>query len=675
MARLITLILITFLLPPAGLHAQQTKRTYSKTDARQHDNSYYQRRLENIESKRELFLRAERALRKKNFAAYRRLLPQLRDYPLYPYLLEKEYSARLNKIGETRIDRFLRDYGSTLAGKSIRQKWLALLAKRRQWKKLLKYYKHTSSRSQRCLYRTALYHTGQRQAALRNMKKIWLTHRPLPRSCNFIVGRWYSSGGLTATLVWKRAALMFNKRRWRHTKTLAGFLPKKERFRLYLWKNIHRKPKLLKKHKVLLSSNHYVNKAILVYSLARLARRDPDLAIELYNRSTAKVKLNSLQKATVFRAIGMTYAYRKDPKAAEWLARIPEQHVNSRLKRWRVRVALTHENWNKVLYWLGKLDKKDYNEPRWKYWRARALEETGRRRQARALYREVAKTRSFEGFLAADRLKAKYIFDHRRLYFSPRQMLAFETRPDIAIAREFYFLGRKTQAKREWWYLTNRLNETELKQAAILAHKWGWLDRAILTLAKTSYRDDLSLRFPIAHKNTVIKFSKKAKIDPAWAMAVIRRESAFAPDARSHVGARGLMQLMPRTARSVARTLKTRLRGTRQLYKADFNIHLGTTYLKLELNKFSGHKALATAAYNAGPNRVKQWLRAHKSKKAADIWIESIPFKETRNYTRAVLTYMAIYERRMGLKPKRISDRLRPVGLADTVNDSSVVKF
>ncbi len=675
MARLLTLILITLLLPPAVLHAQQTKRTYSKTDTRQHDIDRYRKRLQAIESKRELFLRADRALKKKNYARYRKLLPQLRDYPLYPYLLAADYSARLDKISRSKIDRFLQTHGNTLAGKSIRQKWLALLAKRRQWHLLLKYYKHTSSRSQRCLYRTALYHTGQRQAALRNMNKIWLTHKALPKSCNFIVSRWYRSGGLTATLVWKRAALMFGKRRWRHARTLAAFLPKKERFRLYLWKNIHRKPKLLKKNKVLFSSNHYINKAILVYSLARLARRDPDLAIRLYNKSTAKVKLNSLQKATVFKAIGMTYAYRKDPKAAEWLARVPAQHANARLKRWRVRVALTHENWNKVLYWLDRIDRKDMNEPRWKYWRARALEETGRRKQARRLYREVAKTRSFEGFLAADRLKAKYIFDHRRLYFSPRQMLAFETRPDIAIAREFYFLGRKTQAKREWWYLTNRLNEKELKQAAILAQKWGWLDRAILTLAKTSYRDDLSLRFPVAHKNAVIKFSKKANIDPAWAMAVIRRESAFAPDARSHVGARGLMQLMPRTARSVARTLKTRLRGTSQLYKADFNIHLGTTYLKLELAKFSGHKALATAAYNAGPNRVKQWLRGHKSKAAADIWIESIPFKETRNYTRAVLTYMAIYERRMGLKPRRISDRLRPVSLADSVNNSSVVKF
>jgi soluble lytic murein transglycosylase len=168
----------------------------------------------------------------------------------------------------------------------------------------------------------------------------------------------------------------------------------------------------------------------------------------------------------------------------------------------------------------------------------------------------------------------------------------------------------------------------------------------------------------------VIKHTNGKPVAPAWAMAVIRRESAFAVDAKSRVGARGLMQLMPRTARYVARTLKTRVRRA-DLFKANTNIRLGVTYLSMELEKFSGHAVLATAAYNAGPHRVIRWLPKN-GRKPADIWVETIPFRETRNYCRAVMSYMTIYERRMGLKQTRIMDRLKPVHIGLHAKNSKV---
>jgi len=222
-------------------------------------------------------------------------------------------------------------------------------------------------------------------------------------------------------------------------------------------------------------------------------------------------------------------------------------------------------------------------------------------------------------------------------------------------------MQRAIDARREWYFVTSKLlDEKQRTIAAKIAQQWEWHNRAILTIAHTKQRDDMELRFPIMFKDRVAHYSQQHKLDDAYTFAVIRRESAFAPDARSPVGALGLMQIMPATGRSVAKKMKLRYKGKSQLLSTETNLKLGTNYLQKMLNKFHQQPVLASAAYNAGGHRVKRWL-PKDAKMPAVSWVESIPFKETREYVSAVLAYTSIYQHRLGKSITRLEKRMPDV--------------
>lgn len=629
-----------------------------QTVAARSNSKVIQRRLNKISRLRSQYVAAEKALIMGKRIEYGLLLSKLRNYPLYPYLVKKDYSKRLKSVSDKTLQRFLKKYGTTIPGQQLRFAWMRMLAKQQRWSMITKVHRPSRSHQQTCLYKTALYKLNRKRQAFKNMSRIWLTHRRLSSACQYMVGRWHASGKLTTQLVWNRAAILFSKRRLRNVSSVIQYLPASERRWLRVWSNIRRNPAKIT-DKSLLTSKHPVARRILAYGIKRLARSKPDEAAIFWKRNAKKYKFTAHENAQIVHQIGMTYAYRGKLTALKWLSKVPESAANDKLKAWRVRVALAHKKWPQVIYWINKLKSKDYTGPRWTYWRARALEATGKKSLARKLYKRVAIDRSFEGFLAADRLRVPYSFQSRKLSFPKRELLMTESIPGILRARELFFTGNIREARREWYYTIRKFKELDLRRAALLAHRWQWHDRAILTLGKSSYRDDLTVRFPLKHKSMVIKRANHSKIEPAWAMAVIRRESAFQVTARSGVGARGLMQLMPRTARYVARKLKIRMR-TAHLRRPKLNITLGVSYLRYQLDKFSGHPILATAAYNAGPHRVTKWLK-QRGLRSADIWVETIPYHETREYVRNVMAYIAIYERRMGLKERRLKFRLKPV--------------
>lgn len=631
----------------------------SDMDINRQDNSPQQAKLDRYKDQRNDYLTAKQAFKDNNQAQFNQLKRKLRNYPLYPYLLHMHYSKNLKTLPARTVGNFINEYADVPIVRQMRFNWLSVLEQRNQWRTIVKFYLPTTSVKYQCLYREALYRTGKRRKALNNMDKLWVTHKNLPKNCNYIIKHWRNRGGLTKDLVWDRIERSFRKRASRRARNLAKYLPRHERHWVATWYRVYQRPDRITQKKLLRTNKSIANK-ILTHGLMRMSRRNPDKASTLWQRHLSRKNLSRTQSAEIKRAIGLSYAYKNNAKANRWLAQVPEDLADEQVKMWRIRAALSQENWSRVLVWLDKLDFETQNDPRWQYWRARAYEARGQRQKATSLYYKVAKTRSFEGFLAADRLKIPYTFENRSLYFPDDHIMRIESIPAITRARELYFLERIQQARREWYYAIKKLSQKQLKIAAVLAHQWGWHSHVIMTLGKTDFRDDLKLRFPIAHKSTVLKQAGRTDVDPAWAMAVIRRESAFASDARSHAGARGLMQLMPRTARSVARKLNTRMRRATELYRADFNIRLGMTYLRMSLNKFNDNKVLATAAYNAGGRRVLQWLPEEKPK-SADIWIETIPFTETRDYCRNVMAYMTIYEQRMGLKPGKMTDRLTPI--------------
>ncbi|MFW2373719.1 MAG: transglycosylase SLT domain-containing protein, partial [Gammaproteobacteria bacterium] len=371
-----------------------------------------------------------------------------------------------------------------------------------------------------------------------------------------------------------------------------------------------------------------------------------------------------------YETIGLKKARRHEPDANFWLNRIPDRYSNQSIREWQVRSAIRQADWPELVVAIERLPPSKQAELRWQYWWAYANEQIGYTKLAEGFYHSLANRRSFYGFLAADYLGLPYSFEVHPLQADSVEIHKLSNTEQAQRAKELFSLKRIPEARREWHQLMDLLDEQQKLVASKLAQQWGWHDRAIFTMGKTKYRDDIALRFPLPLLDKVTNWSEQNSIDPALTYAIIRRESAFMSDAKSSKGALGLMQLQPRTARHVARNMNVRYRGKHSLLKTDTNIKLGTGYLQQMLDRHDSQAVLATAAYNAGPHRVKAWLPEYQPMEAIR-WIETIPFHETREYVSNVLAYTIIYEYVMGSEPSRLQDRMPPVQPKDTESQVS----
>jgi soluble lytic murein transglycosylase len=342
------------------------------------------------------------------------------------------------------------------------------------------------------------------------------------------------------------------------------------------------------------------------------------------------------------------------------LAAVSADPSDEVLRQWRVRAAARAGHWPTTMKFSSMLTDAEQADDEWRYWRARAEEETGIAQAARETYGSLSKKRGFYGFLAADRVNLPYELNDTRVAATPDERATVGALPGIRMAQELFILAETPDARRQWAYATEPLDSRGLAIAATLAQEWGWHDRAIRTANQADALDDLDLRFPIAYRDVVEANARANDIDPGWIYGVMRQESMFVPDARSPAGALGLMQLMPRTGKMVARELNMGRMPPSRILDIENNVKLGAGYLRRMLDQNGGNAMLATASYNAGPHRVRQWLPAD-GKMSADVWANSIPYSETRDYVKNVMTFTTIYEHRLGLKPTRLSARMRDV--------------
>ena len=278
------------------------------------------------------------------------------------------------------------------------------------------------------------------------------------------------------------------------------------------------------------------------------------------------------------------------------------------------------------------------------------------------MYEQLAVEASYYGFLAADRLGIDYAIRDESPTYSSQQKILMSSDIEAVRGREYLLVGLPADARRAWRRFSQSLEGDDLVAAASLASDWGWHDRAIIEIGRTRFKRFLPLRFPMPYRDKVFEVAKHSAIDPAWVYGVIRQESTFIADIRSPSGAVGLMQLMPKTARFIARKMGRSVR-TRDLIDENISISLGVHYLRNVMDRFKNHQVLATAAYNAGPSRVKKWLPIDQPV-AADIWVDTIPIIETRRYVRAVMAYTTIYEWRMQRQTTPLNQRMTEIFVA-----------
>lgn len=614
---------------------------------------------------RNQFFEAERSLRQGNYAQFQSLLAGLRDYPLYPYLLHADLERRLGTAKSEEIIDFLNKYDDSPLAGNLRTAWLRMLAGQKRWTDYLKFYTPLANAELQCHYHLALYRAGKTDEAFQDAERLWLTGKSQSDACDPLFSAWHKAGGLTANLVWQRVHLAMEAGELDLARHLKRYLAPADAKWVDLWIEVYRNPVQVTTNRAL-AADHPQARAIAAYGVRRMARSNPEAAADAWDRVKARYSFDTPERAAVERRLGLALATRNARQGLGRLASIEPELTDKQTREWRVRAALGQEDWNTALTWIDRLNGEERDEERWQYWRARALEALGQGQEAAEVYAQLARSRSYYGFLAADRKGLPYQFEDRPLAFSADTLAGVEKIPGIARARELYVLGRMTDARREWQFTMRRMNEDQLNQAAKLAHQWGWHDRAILTLARSSHRDDLELRFPIVHQQDVLAHAEAQRIDPAWAFAVMRQESAFMADARSRVGALGLMQIMPNTGKQLAQVLNTTLPHPRQLLDIGTNIRFGITYLRRMLNETDDNTVMATAAYNAGLGRVRQWT-PQQGAMPADLWVEMVPFYETRDYLTNVLTYTAIYEYRMGRTPMPLNQRMPHIGNPATV--------
>ena len=575
-------------------------------------------------------------------------LRELKHYPLYPYLVKAKLERQLNKLPYNDVDQFLGEYTNTVAANQLRQRWLLTLAKKKQWKAFLHYYQpHVAGNQLHCHRLEALHQQGLSKISLAQTADIWLSGDSLPDACNNVFKRWQNSGLKTDELVWQRTLMALEKNNTR----LARYLSKHASAYLKPYTrrliSVHRNPDRLSKFEDF-QDTHPNNVAIVSHGLKRLAPRDRIKTSELWVSYRGSMPFTQQQFSEVRNLLARQYIASGDNEALNWLITHDPNAEDQYLLEWRIRLALKQDHWQQAGTWIGLLTKDLQEKPRWRYWLARAyMQKPETWNLATKLLQKLSLERNYYGFLAADFTGLNYDFNHQSLPASNTHQLSQS--PSLKRAKAFYQMKKYKSARGEWRQLVSHLDEQSLVAATLIAHSWGWHQQAIQTTIKANHWNDLDVRFPLAFLDKMTSSANDTTINLEWLYAIARQESAFAQDARSSADARGLLQLLPRTAKDVAQTIGMPF-YKKDLYTPSKNIQLGSNYLKQLLTDFEGSQILATAAYNAGPKRVKRWLSRQGANMTYDLWIETLPFHETRNYVQNVLAFSVIYGKKLGVE-------------------------
>ncbi|MGB5145720.1 MAG: transglycosylase SLT domain-containing protein [Porticoccaceae bacterium] len=618
-----------------------------------------------LDTQRAAYRAAQQAAASSDWAEFFRLREELHDYPLYPYLEYETLGSAPYPEAREAIDRFLDTLGDMPLANRLRARLLREFYAQHDWRNFLAYYRDSVHTLEfECQFQEARYQVGERRDAIRVGLALWNVGHSQPDGCDSLFALLTRTGAITETVAWQRytKAVMANQlslaHHLEHFFVSASVHTKATRY-LQLYQN----PGLLSNHTLLPERSPEVV-ALIAQTLERTARTDAARALEhwqYYQRNPAfDVATRSRVQTAIVRAL-YDQGY-----ASEVVTQI-QRHgdlLDSGFHEWYLRRHIAAGDWHALAAGIDQLPASLQAEPRWRYWRARAVQLLGESDPGTATtFAELATQRSFYGFLACDWLDQGYTIVQREEKPDEAGIAALAAQPALLRVRELLYHGQEFDAAREWWRATRNLTETEWLAAGHLAHRWGWHYQAILAMVKASRWDEIDTRFPVLHREPFETQSERQRLPVQLMLALARQESAFRTEALSPTGARGLMQLMPATANEVARTHDIPYRNESQLYEPELNIALGTSYYRDMLDRFQDNRILATAAYNAGPGRVHSWLTASGGRLPFDAWIEAIPFVETRNYVQNVLTFSAIYAHRLGTTEHILSpqERQRPL--------------
>lgn len=616
-----------------------------------------------MQTQREHYRSALDAIAHEPGDAWKRYLGDLGSYPLLPYLERAALERRKGQPTLEQVQAFNTRWPDTLVATELTETLLRALAKAENWSDFRALWKGSEDADLRCAFQRARIANGESPDYAKDIAGLWQVPRPTPESCEPLFAWARQNGQLTDAVIWQRieaAAAAANS----GTASRAAALldePQRAQAERIAASVLDPGPSL---DKSITWPDNARNRDAISYAMMRHARRSTASAVTAWARLGDRFKWDEAQKNRVLNALAV---YRAASYEADGMARLkalPEGAKDASSREWHVRLALASQDWPEALAALEDMDAEQSADARWRYMRARVLTKLDREAEATAVFAEVAREANFHGFLAADWINAPYSICPTSLDVEASAQKAVDEQADLARAFELHALGNLQRARREWNFAMAKLPVAQQRLAANAAYVRGWLDRAVFLLSAS--KDSLTYyeqRFPLGEKSEVLRSSRQAGIDPAWSYAIIRAESAWMTDARSHADAYGLMQLLPAVARKVARDAKLPYERPSDLFVAQYNIKLGTRFLGQMADQYSGSPWLASAAYNAGGAPVKRWLEARGSLEP-DFFIETIPYKETRDYVARVLAFSVIYDWLMNDKALPLSSRMPKVGQA-----------
>ena len=588
----------------------------------------------------------------------------LETYVLWPDLRAAWLRARLGRVPAAEVDAFLDAYGTLRPARELRYRHAIELAERGDLDAFFRiyerFYQGLDIARLDCYALQAELAAGRERRVTTRALALWLTGTSQVDECDPVFDDLRDRGLLAPEQYAARFDLAIAAREFKLARWLGRSIDDRHVAVAETWMRAQSDPEdFLRAHAGLDDSDD--SQRQLAYAAERLTYRDPVLAHKLWRKVAKRHPFSEQQHADTARHIALWTARDGLPGAYDQLVDLPVAAQDDEVLRWRARTSLRTARWVHLVNDIRSMSDEERNTEEWRYWHALALRRIGQVEAAHTMFEVLAGERSYYGFLAADEIGRAYSFAQERLVPDEDAIAALASMPGLIRARELFLVGQDSRGRSEWDAAVETLDDAAKLQAAILADRWSWHSRAIATVATVEAYDDLAIRYPLPYLALFERSSADASIATTWAYGIARSESLFMHDVRSRAGAIGLMQLMPATGRQVARDLNLPFSGTATLTDPESNIRLGTTYLSQMAARYSGNAVAATAAYNAGPHRVDAWLPT-AGPVDARIWIENIPFNETRGYVKRVLAAQTIFHWRMTGEVRRLSDELPSIG-------------
>ncbi len=598
-----------------------------------------------LEKERRAYSDALAAIENEHWQQYQRLRPTLDSYPLAIYLDYYQLRRQANKAQPEDINQFVLRSGDSPLPNRLLPVYLRNAGRAQRWQDFLEVMPHTPASAElQCYYYRARLAAGETNIAFRGAQALWLHGKSQPKACDPLFKAWQSAGRLTDDLVWQRQLLAYAAKQGQ----LLKYLRTKGSAKLQPWSAklhaVYRQPDNLSAQTLPVGDARSTELAAV--ALQRLSRYSPAMALAQYQVRARDLHFTEQQRHDIEYDIARQSLFARTKAHVQWLDGALARLQDDELVEFRLRWLLEEQDWTAIYSVLALLTPAAQEKGVWRYWRAMSLEQRGKVAEASIILKALATQRGYYSFLAADHLEEPYNFNHQ-----PLTRDTVDTVSQLAALRrieELHFHDQDHLAYSEWFKVLQDTPESHKKQQlALLAADQGWHRLSIDAANRAGAWNALDVRFPTPYRQVFDQYAAQYHLPPSELMAIARRESAFFPAARSSAGARGLMQIMPATGKQVASSLGRRHRSA-DLYKVDHNVLLGSTYYRQLLDRFSGNRIFALTAYNAGPHRVDRWRKKSAQQLPFDIWVETIPYRETRNYVQAVLSYNVVFRYLMG---------------------------